>query len=132
MPGAKKLPARTAVELVELVLHNPVADFAMDLTCTAAFQLLGLLRTPMISHRLAPAHVKRLLALLQGSTAAAATAAYQSPIRVGDTPFPVMVWLARQPGAVAAAAELGLTAADMSDPDAAALLFGGQRDEADA
>jgi hypothetical protein len=44
----------------------------------------------------------------------------------------VMVWLARQPGAAAAAAELGLTAADVPDPAAAALLFGGQPDEGDA
>jgi hypothetical protein len=37
-----------------------------------------------------------------------------------------ITWLARQLGAAAAAAELGLTAADVQDPDAAALLFGSQ------
>jgi hypothetical protein len=43
-----------------------------------------------------------------------------------------MVWLDKQRGAAAAAAELGLTAADVQDPAAVALLFNGQLDEADA
>jgi hypothetical protein len=126
MPGAEQLPAETVVELVELLLQIPMFGAAPALDSVAACQLLQLLSPRIPGHRLAPAHVKRLLALLGGPTAAAATAAYQHPMRYcGDSP--IMVWLARQPQAVAAAAELGLTAADVPDPAAAALLFGGQR-----
>jgi hypothetical protein len=133
MPGVAKLPAATVVELVELVLQTLVdKPRAMGFISLAACHLLHnlQLRPTMSSRRLAPAHVKRLLALLLGPTAAAATEAYKSQLMFADTP--IMVWLARQPGAVAAAAELGLTAADVPDPDAAALLFGGQGTEADA
>jgi hypothetical protein len=129
MPGAEKLPAGTVVELVELVLQVAAVGSALEAFYLVAEHLLHLLRSTMPSHRLTPAHVKRLLALLQGPTAAAATLAYQC-IRVGGAPS-VMVWLGGQPGAAAAAAELGLTAADVPDLAAAALLFGGQPDQGD-
>jgi hypothetical protein len=131
MPGALKLPAGTAVELVELVLQTPMADSAAVFVTYLIADQLQHQRHGLPSRRLAAAHVKRLLALLQGPTAAAATAAFQRQITVFGMP-PLIRWLARQPGAVAAAAELGLTAADVSDPAAAALLFAGQRDEGDA
>jgi hypothetical protein len=130
MPGAVKLPAATVVELVEDVLQ---CDIALDLTPSVAYQLLHQLRPPLPSHILAPLHVKRLLALLLGRTSATADAAYFTYnflIRGVDAPS-IMVWLAEQPGAAAAVAELGLTAADVPDPAAVALLFGGQRDEGD-
>jgi hypothetical protein len=130
MPAAEKLSAEAVVELVELPLHIPMAVAATKLYSMpwkTAYLLLHLLCASEPRHTLVPAHVKRLLALLQGPTAAAATAAYQCMSRVEGAPL-IMVWLARQPGAVAAAAELGLTAADVPDAAAVALLFGGQRD----
>jgi hypothetical protein len=109
-----------------------MVDMAVKFSCVLAGHLLHLLRSTLPSPRLHHVHVKRLLALLQGTTAAAATAVYQRPVWLGGAPSSSMVWLAGQPEAVAAAAELGLTAADVPDPAAAVLLFGGQRDEADA
>jgi hypothetical protein len=69
--------------------------------------------------------------LLQGPTAAAATAAYQPSNNI-SLERPTMVWLAEQPGAAAAAAELELTAADVPHSAAVALLFGNPHDEEDA
>jgi hypothetical protein len=110
---------------------SEMVDMAADLLSIAAAHLV---RPPMPSRTLAPAHVNRLLALLQGATAAAATAAYKREIHAhrGPSGRVIMVWLAEQPGAVAAAAELGLTAADVPDPAAVALLFGDQHHEEDA
>jgi hypothetical protein len=127
MPGARKLPAGT---VVELVLQLLMADISTEFPSRAAVELLHPLRPATPSHRLALVLVKRLLELLQGPTAAAATAAYQPELCLTGTIL-IMVWLARQPGAGAAAAELGLTAADVRDPAAAALLFGGQPREGD-
>jgi hypothetical protein len=128
MPGALQLPTGAVVELVELVLHIPMDGIAARFVRAVAGHLLLLLRPALVSHSLAQVHVKRLLALLQGPTAAGATAAYRCTLLVGGGPS-IMVWLARQPGAVAAAAELGLTAADVQHHAAVALLFGGPRDE---
>jgi hypothetical protein len=127
-----KLPTETLVEFVEPMLQTPMRGIAALFIMVASGQFFKRLRPPHLpSHRLDPVLVKRLLALLQGPTAAAATAAYKWPVSTGDAP-PIMVWLARQPGAVAAAADLGLTAADVQDPAAAALLFSGHRDKEDA
>jgi hypothetical protein len=134
MPGARKLPPETAVKLVEGVMQIPmieVSAVAGDLMYYMSANQLQRQGRVSPCPNLAPVHVKRLLALLQGPTAAAATAAIKHDIMLRGTPT-IMVWLARQPGAAAAAAELGLTAADVPDPAAAALLFGGQHDEEDA
>jgi hypothetical protein len=128
MPGAKKLSTEAVVELVELVLQAPMLGNQKKHICAVTGHLLLLLRPPPPSHGLAPVHVKRLLALLQGPNAAAAAAAYRCLIGEGVSAT-AMVWIARQPGAAAAAAELGLTAADVPHRAAAALLFGGQCDE---
>jgi hypothetical protein len=131
-----KLPAATVVELVELVLQIPLVDVAVDFIDFIFGKQLKGGRPPWEPvQTLAPVHVKALLALLQGPVAAAAADTYLRPIRLPDClggPTTSMVWLAKQPGAAAAAAELGLTAADVQDPAAVELLFGGQRDEADA
>jgi hypothetical protein len=132
MPGAKKLSTDAVVELVELVLQIPMLGNKTKHIRAFTGHLLQLLHPPVPSHRLAPVHVKRLLALLQGPNAAAsASAAYRCSVGVGVSAT-AMVWLARQPGAAAAAAELGLTATDVPHPAAVALLFGGQHDEGDA
>jgi hypothetical protein len=134
MPGAQQLPAGTWVELVELVLQTPMTEVTSGSSPNAAVTLLQLLRltTPGRS-RLARVHVKRLLALLQGPTAAAAaaaTTACQQHIIWGCAPS-IRSWLAWQREQWQAAAELGLTAADLPHP-AAALLCGDQHDEEDA
>jgi hypothetical protein len=130
MPGAQQLPAGTLVELVELVLQTPMADITSGSSPNAAVTLLQLLRSTTPG-RLARVHVTRLLALLQGPTAAAAaTAACQQHIMWGCAPS-IMLWHAWQREQWQAAAELGLTAADLPDP-AAALLFGDQHEEEDA
>jgi hypothetical protein len=130
-----KLPAAIVVELVELVLQIPLVDVAVDFIDFISGKQLKGGRPPWEPvQTLAPVHVKALLALLQGPVAAAAAAAYLRRIRLPSClggPTTSMVWLAKQPGAAAAAAELGLAAADVRDPPAVALLFGGQRDQAD-
>jgi hypothetical protein len=65
--------------------------------------------------------VKSLLSLLQGPSAAVAAKWFWFIIMPGKQT--VMGWLAMQPGA---AAELGLTAADVPGRVAAVLLFGDQ------
>jgi hypothetical protein len=129
MPGAVKMPTETIVELVELVLQSPMVGVAAvpSFNAFAAWRLLHELHLRIPSQALADVHVKRLLALLQGPTAAVATAAYQCSI-IAHGPS-VMLWLASQLGAVAAAAELGLTPADVPCRAAVALLFSGQSHE---
>jgi hypothetical protein len=115
LPGAAQLPAATVVESVQQLLQTEE-----NITPLLVNRLLWKLS----SVQLTAEQVKGLLSPLQGPSAGVSTLAYSGRVeREGPT---VTVWLARQPGAAAAAAELGLTAADVQDPDAAALLFGGQ------
>uniref|UniRef100_A0A383W0J9 Uncharacterized protein n=1 Tax=Tetradesmus obliquus TaxID=3088 RepID=A0A383W0J9_TETOB len=80
---------------------------------------------PTAALELTAEHVARLLPLLRVSTAAVAADAYQVLRMPGG--LSVLLWLASQPAAAEAAASVGLTAADVQDSDAAALLFGGQQ-----
>jgi hypothetical protein len=111
------------LELVELGLQLPIIEIAVEFLNAVVELLPDVFRT-WPTRTLAPVHTKRLLALLHGPTAAATKAAYQCRVRSSDAPS-FILWLARQPGAVTVAAELGLTAADVKDPAAVALLFDG-------
>jgi hypothetical protein len=113
LPGAAQLPAATVVELVQQALHNAGRHMVL-----VVFPLLELLARVQLTAE----QLKGLLSMLQGPTAADTARAY----RVRAVSSSIIMWLAMQPGAAAAAAELGLTAADVPDPDAAALLFGSQ------
>jgi hypothetical protein len=116
LPGAAQLPAATVVQLVQQALQTEGASTALLVSC----MLHPLAKS---NAQLSAPHVRGLLPLLSQMKAAVA---------VADTPARAMAaravaaWLAMQPGAAAAAAELGLTAADVQDPDAAAPLFGSQ------
>jgi hypothetical protein len=117
LPCAAQLPAATVVQLAQQALQSP-GTWMPELTA----RMLQLLT----NSELTAEQLKELLSLLRGPTAAAAARAFQSVMPDRRT---VMLWLARQPGAAAAAAELGLTAADLQqvrDPAAAQLLFGSQ------
>ncbi|WIA35786.1 hypothetical protein OEZ86_004175 [Tetradesmus obliquus] len=127
LPAAAQLPTAMVVEMgyqavQSLGVYAPYTAYIAAQCAAHIFEL-------MAAGELTAEQVETLLSLLRGPTAAAAAAAaaakaYQS-WRVPDGRS-VMVWLASQPGAAAAAAGLGLTAADVGDPAAAALLIGGQ------
>uniref|UniRef100_A0A383W0H1 Uncharacterized protein n=1 Tax=Tetradesmus obliquus TaxID=3088 RepID=A0A383W0H1_TETOB len=122
LPAAAQLPTAVLVELTQ---------WAVQLTGPGRLLLATSLLQLLAGRELTAEQLETLLSLLQGPAAAAAAAAskaYQS-WRVPDGRS-VMAWLASQPGAAAAAARLGLTAADVRDRAAAALLFGGQQEAA--
>uniref|UniRef100_A0A383VW01 Uncharacterized protein n=1 Tax=Tetradesmus obliquus TaxID=3088 RepID=A0A383VW01_TETOB len=115
LPAVPQLPTAAIVELAQQAVTTPRANAAL-----CASPLVGLLA----GRQLTAEQAKVLLSLLRGPSAAVAAEVY----RAGMTPGRrmVMAWLASQPGAAAAAVRLGLTAADVRDPAATALLFGGQ------
>jgi hypothetical protein len=125
LPGTAQLPAAAHCELAELALQ----EAPMWLAAHAANQLLHPLAAA--GFELPDTHLRRLLALLKGqlslqaATAAAAlrVAAAKEGYR-GFVDYSVMMWLARQPGAAAAATEIGLTAADVIDVRVRDALFG--------
>lgn len=114
LPAAKQLPAATVVELVQHAMQSRGAH-KLWAACDPLFSLL-------FEEELTDEQVEGLMSLLRVHAAIADV--YNS----FETPEgSVMKWLASQPGAAAAAVDLGLTAADVRDPAAAALLFGGQQ-----
>ncbi|WIA35783.1 hypothetical protein OEZ86_004172 [Tetradesmus obliquus] len=115
LPAAPQLPTAAILELAQQAVQAPRANAAL-----CASPLFGLLS----GRELTAEQAKVLLSLLRGPSAAVAADVFMARMTPGRRS--VMAWLASQPGAAAAAAGLGLTAADVADPDAAALLFGGQ------
>jgi hypothetical protein len=102
--SARQLPAATVLELAHQALQH--AGTCAPLLAAHLFDLA----------RVSPnaAQVKSMLSLLKGPPAAVEPARgfVTGPMRDYK---PVIVWLAQQPGAAAAAAELGLTRADVPD-----------------
>ncbi|WIA15685.1 hypothetical protein OEZ85_002310 [Tetradesmus obliquus] len=119
LPAAAQLPTAVLVELTQ---------WAVQLTKPGRLLLATSLLQLLAGRELTAEQLEGLLALLRGPAAAAPRDAYQN-WRVPDGRS-FMKWLASQPGAAAAAARLGLTAADVRERAAAALLFGGQQEAA--
>uniref|UniRef100_A0A383VX03 Uncharacterized protein n=1 Tax=Tetradesmus obliquus TaxID=3088 RepID=A0A383VX03_TETOB len=135
LPAAAQLPTAAVVELAQQAVRVPgphrgphAVHLAVpflrllafkQLTAEQVGELLSLLRGPA-----AAAEIFQLRFMPGLNVAAADWYGGQVPRRVKRS---VMAWLASQPGAAAAAARLGLTADDVRDPEAAALLFGSQQ-----
>ncbi|WIA15684.1 hypothetical protein OEZ85_002309 [Tetradesmus obliquus] len=119
LPAAQQLPTAALVELTQQ---------AMQSTGAGRVVLTDSLLRLLAGRQLTAEQAEVLMSLLRGPTAAAAAKEYCG-FMVPDG-HSVMVWLASQPGAAAAAARLGLTADDVREPfgRAAALLFGGQQE----
>ncbi|WIA22306.1 hypothetical protein OEZ85_004622 [Tetradesmus obliquus] len=113
LPAVAQLPTETVVGLAQQAVLS-----AGDNSVLCAAPLFWVL----VGRALTAEQVKGLLTLLLGPPE---TALVCGLISLPDGRS-VMAWLASQPGAAAAAAGLGLTAADVQDPAAVALLFGGQ------
>jgi hypothetical protein len=124
VPGTVQLPAAARCELAELALQ----DAPTWVVAPAASLLLH----PLVAAGVAlpDTHIRRLLALLKGQLGlqvAAAAARQEAAEQQGYKRFVndhILMWLVRQPGAAAAAADIGVTAADVADARVRDALFG--------
>ncbi|WIA15655.1 hypothetical protein OEZ85_002281 [Tetradesmus obliquus] len=115
LPAAAQLTNAAVVELAQHAVQSLGDNAAM-----CGGQMLRMLA----GRQLSAEQLEALLSLLQRPTENITAALCQGRCMPGRST--VIKWLASQPGAAAAAARLGLTAADVGHRAAAALLFGSE------